>query len=146
MNMAIMDVATIEPLAQALVRLLVKGGMWVLYTLSKTGALEPRWMQWLTHSPTSFVATLLHPVFFTSGASRNIDVRYRPETGEMETDRTMVVRNYLSVPPAKGIAVPGQPQKQVGLTIPTLTPSYLSPVKARRGLEVSTRPSLLSTR
>lgn len=60
-----------------------------------------------------FVATLLHPVFFTSGAARNIDVRFDPVTGECKVVRTKVIEEYMSVPPAMGIAVPGQPVKQV---------------------------------
>ncbi|KAK0707857.1 S-adenosyl-L-methionine-dependent methyltransferase [Lasiosphaeris hirsuta] len=87
MNMAIMDIATLEPLAQALPGLLAHDGV--------------------------FVGTILHPVFFTSGASKNIQVRYSQQTGELEVDRTLVLKNYMSVPPAKGIFKDGQPQKQL---------------------------------
>ncbi|AEO61384.1 hypothetical protein MYCTH_2311484, partial [Thermothelomyces thermophilus ATCC 42464] len=87
MNMAIMDVADLEPLAGVLRDLLVENGV--------------------------FVATLLHPVFFTSNATRNIEVRFDPVTGESEIVRGKIVREYMSVPPSLGIAVPGQPEKQV---------------------------------
>ncbi|KAL1842420.1 hypothetical protein VTJ49DRAFT_5268 [Mycothermus thermophilus] len=87
MNMAIMDVADIEPLARALRGLLSENGV--------------------------FVATLLHPVFVTSNASRHIEVRNNPETGNLEVIRSKIITEYLSVPPYRGIAVPGQPEKQV---------------------------------
>ncbi|KAJ4390307.1 hypothetical protein N0V85_007357 [Neurospora sp. IMI 360204] len=87
MNMAIMDVSTLEPLAQALPKLLKPNGV--------------------------FVATVLHPVFMTSGASRNVDLRYDGETGDLEVVRTKVIKNYLHVPPYKGIAIPGQPKRQL---------------------------------
>ncbi|KAL0468109.1 S-adenosyl-L-methionine-dependent methyltransferase [Neurospora intermedia] len=87
MNMAIMDVSTLEPLVQALPKLLKPNGV--------------------------FVATLLHPVFMTSGASRNVDLRYDGETGDLEVVRTKVIKNYLHVPPYKGIAIPGQSKRQL---------------------------------
>ncbi|KAK3349104.1 S-adenosyl-L-methionine-dependent methyltransferase [Lasiosphaeria hispida] len=87
MNMAIMDVATLEPLAQALPGLLAKDGV--------------------------FVGTVLHPVFFTSGAAKNIQLRYSQQTGELEVERTLVLKSYMSVPPAKGIFKDGQPEKQL---------------------------------
>ncbi|KAK0733078.1 S-adenosyl-L-methionine-dependent methyltransferase [Lasiosphaeria miniovina] len=86
-NMALMDVATLEPLAVALTRLLGPDGV--------------------------FVATVLHPVFFTSGASRNIDLRFDPATGELGVVRAKVVRDYLFVPPAKGVAFVDQPERQL---------------------------------
>lgn len=61
----------------------------------------------------SFIATLLHPLFFTSDASRSVSQHYNPRTGELETVRAVVVREYLNVPPARGIAIPGQPVKQL---------------------------------
>jgi hypothetical protein len=64
----------------------------------------------------SFVATLLHPVFFTSGAARNIEVNFNPVTGECEVVRSKVVKEYMSVPPAMGIAVPSQSVKSVSFT------------------------------
>ncbi|KAL2184849.1 hypothetical protein L209DRAFT_780772 [Thermothelomyces heterothallicus CBS 203.75] len=87
MNMAIMDVADLEPLAGVLRDLLVENGV--------------------------FVATLLHPVFFTSNATRNIEVRFDPVTGESEIARGKIIREYMSVPPSLGSAVPGQPEKQI---------------------------------
>ena len=59
------------------------------------------------------MATLLHPVFSTSGAATSLDVRYDPVTGDRQVVRGKVIREYMSVPPAMGIAVPGQPVKQV---------------------------------
>ena len=56
---------------------------------------------------------MLHPVFFTSGASKNIEVRFDPATGDRVVERTLVIKEYMDVPPALGIAVPGQPAKQV---------------------------------
>ncbi|KAK3305188.1 S-adenosyl-L-methionine-dependent methyltransferase [Chaetomium strumarium] len=88
MNMAAMDVADLEPLAGALGKgLLAKDGV--------------------------FVATLLHPVFSTSGAAINIQRRFNPATGEEEITRSRVITEYMDVPPAKGIAVDGQPAKQL---------------------------------
>ncbi|KAL2257195.1 hypothetical protein VTK26DRAFT_523 [Humicola hyalothermophila] len=87
MNMAIMDVATLEPLVGALPGLLAEGGV--------------------------FVATLLHPVFFTSNATGNIEIGYNPATGEREIVRGKLIKEYMFVPPAVGIAVPGQPAKQL---------------------------------
>ncbi|KAK4240092.1 ribosomal protein L11 methyltransferase [Achaetomium macrosporum] len=88
MNMAAMDVADLEPLADALSKgLIAKNGV--------------------------FVATLLHPVFFTSGAAISIEKRFSPVTGEEEITRSKVIKEYMFVPPAKGIAVDGQPAKQL---------------------------------
>ncbi|KAK4154060.1 ribosomal protein L11 methyltransferase [Chaetomidium leptoderma] len=87
MNMAVMDVADLEPLARALRGLLADGGV--------------------------FVATLLHPVFFTSNATRNFNVGYSPVNGEYEVVRSKVITEYMSVLPAVGIALPGQPVKQI---------------------------------
>jgi hypothetical protein len=64
----------------------------------------------------SFVATLLHPVFFTSGAARNIEVKFNPVSGECEVVRSKVVKEYMYVPPAMGIAVPSQSVKSVSFT------------------------------
>jgi len=60
-----------------------------------------------------FVATLLHPAFFTSGGSRNVQLQDNPATGELDVVRSITVREYMSVPPVLGWAVPGQPAKQV---------------------------------
>ncbi|PNP59290.1 hypothetical protein THARTR1_01036 [Trichoderma harzianum] len=86
MNMAIMDVATLDPLADALPRLLKKDGV--------------------------FVATILHPVFFTSTYSRNIEIAFDPLTGEQHIIRSKVIKEYLHVKPSKGVFVVGQPTKQ----------------------------------
>ncbi|ETS79379.1 hypothetical protein PFICI_09232 [Pestalotiopsis fici W106-1] len=88
-NMAIMDIATIEPLANALPKLLKADGV--------------------------FVATILHPVFFTSRATRLLEVvDYNPgSTQRPPIDRAKVIREYLHIPPYRGVAVWGQPAEQV---------------------------------
>ena len=60
-----------------------------------------------------FVATVLHPVFMTSGAARKIELKFSPVTGELEVERSKVITEYLNVAPAKGIAVADQPAKQL---------------------------------
>ncbi|KAL7911877.1 S-adenosyl-L-methionine-dependent methyltransferase [Trichoderma velutinum] len=86
MNMAIMDVATLDPLADALPKLLKKDGV--------------------------FVATILHPVFFTSTYSRNIEITFDPLTGEQHIIRGKIIKEYLHVKPSKGVFIVGQPEKQ----------------------------------
>ncbi|KAJ3565026.1 hypothetical protein NPX13_g7645 [Xylaria arbuscula] len=87
MNMAMMDVSTIEPLAAALPKLLKKDGI--------------------------FVATLLHPVFFTCSPRRNIQIVDGGPDGYPEIIRTKVIEKYLDVPPYYGVALYGQPAQQV---------------------------------
>ncbi|KAJ0413543.1 S-adenosyl-L-methionine-dependent methyltransferase [Aspergillus carlsbadensis] len=82
MNMALMDIQDLEPLAKALRRLLKPNGC--------------------------FVATLLHPIFFTSGASRQILVHEDSETGEHSIERSIVMTRYWNVPPAKQMVFPGK--------------------------------------
>jgi hypothetical protein len=60
-----------------------------------------------------FVATVLHPVFFTSNAAKNITIDFDSETGETRLVRSKIITEYLFVKPAKGIAIAGQPEKQV---------------------------------
>ncbi|KAL7809689.1 S-adenosyl-L-methionine-dependent methyltransferase [Trichoderma aethiopicum] len=86
MNMAIMDVATLDPLANALPKLLSKDGV--------------------------FVATLLHPVFMTSTYSRTVEVTYDPQTGDQIITRSKSIREYLHVKPSKGVFVVGQETRQ----------------------------------
>ncbi|CAP61513.1 uncharacterized protein PODANS_4_1280 [Podospora anserina S mat+] len=85
-NMALMDIERLDVLAAALPRLLDPGGV--------------------------FVATVLHPVFFTSNATKSISISFDPATGEQVTTRSKVITEYLDVAPAKGIACPSQPVKQ----------------------------------
>ncbi|KAK4456709.1 ribosomal protein L11 methyltransferase [Cladorrhinum samala] len=85
-NMAIMDIERLDVLAASLRPLLAPSGI--------------------------FVATVLHPVFFTSLHDRQISVRYNPSTGEEETVLSKCIYGYLSVKPSLGIAVPGQREKQ----------------------------------
>ncbi|KAI1188408.1 S-adenosyl-L-methionine-dependent methyltransferase [Nemania serpens] len=86
-NMAIMDISTIEPLAAALPKLLKRGGI--------------------------FVATLSHPVFFTSGAQRNIQIVDSGLKSHPEVIRSKIIEKYLDVPPYHGFALSGQPAKQL---------------------------------
>ncbi|GAP87923.1 putative methyltransferase type 11 [Rosellinia necatrix] len=86
MNMAIMDVSTIEPLAAALPKLLRKGGI--------------------------FVATVLHPVFFTCGARRDIQIVDGGPNGDPIVIRAKTIEKYLDVPPYHGVALYGQPAQQ----------------------------------
>ncbi|EHK18169.1 uncharacterized protein TRIVIDRAFT_159901 [Trichoderma virens Gv29-8] len=86
MNMAIMDVATLDPLADALPKLLKKDGV--------------------------FIATTLHPVFFTSTYSRQIEVTFDPLTGEQQIIRSKNIKEYLHVKPFKGVFIVGQETAQ----------------------------------
>ncbi|KAE8374204.1 S-adenosyl-L-methionine-dependent methyltransferase [Aspergillus bertholletiae] len=75
MNMGIMDVHDLEPLAVSLTQLLRPDGC--------------------------FVATVLHPLFFTSGAKRQTTVHEDPETGQRIVDRSIVLSQYQNVAPAR---------------------------------------------
>ncbi|EEH38944.2 hypothetical protein PAAG_01406 [Paracoccidioides lutzii Pb01] len=87
MNMAIMDIGTLEPLAAALPKLLKKN----------TGR---------------FVATLLHP-FITAGATRVIEYGDSIETGREEERVSIKLTRYLhAAPPVKAEALKGQPSHQ----------------------------------
>ncbi|KAK0744634.1 S-adenosyl-L-methionine-dependent methyltransferase [Apiosordaria backusii] len=86
-NMALMDIERLDVLASALPDLLNPGGV--------------------------FVATVLHPVFFTCNPARSISISFDPVTGEQVTTRSKVITEYLDVAPAKGIACPNQPVKQI---------------------------------
>ena len=59
------------------------------------------------------MATLLHPAYWTNNASRHIEIDYDPATSERRVVMSRLVKDYLHVPPAKGIAIPGQPAAQV---------------------------------
>lgn len=67
------------------------------------------------HSILSFVATLLHPAFFTAIHSRNLDIKINPRTGDQEILLSKVVNEYLHVEPCKGVFVIGQETPQVSL-------------------------------
>ncbi|KAF7596127.1 hypothetical protein BBP40_003389 [Aspergillus hancockii] len=81
MNMGIMDVQDLEPLAASLIPLLKQNGC--------------------------FVATVLHPLFFTSGAKRQITVHEDPITGQRNIDRTIVLSQYQNVAPARQLLFSG---------------------------------------
>ncbi|KAK1149020.1 hypothetical protein N8T08_007695 [Aspergillus melleus] len=74
-NMGIMDIPDLKPLASALKRLLAQDGC--------------------------LVATILHPLFFTSGADRQITFHENPTTGQREITRSIILNKYLDVPPAR---------------------------------------------
>ncbi|TGJ79904.1 hypothetical protein E0Z10_g8856 [Xylaria hypoxylon] len=101
MNMAIMDVSTIEPLAAALPKLLKKDGI------------RPLTLPLIL----SFVATVLHPVFFTSGARRSIQIIDGGPDGYPEIVRAKTIEKYLDVPPYYGVALYGQPAQQRKLEV-----------------------------
>ncbi|KAJ6127678.1 hypothetical protein N7471_008895 [Penicillium samsonianum] len=82
MNMALMDIQDLGPLARSLRLLLKPNGC--------------------------FVATLLHPLFFTSGAARQIVIHEEPETGQRIVDRSIVISKYLNVPPARQLVFGGE--------------------------------------
>ncbi|KAJ5679890.1 hypothetical protein N7462_008134 [Penicillium macrosclerotiorum] len=81
MNMAVMDIPDLEILASFLGRILTPNGC--------------------------FVATLLHPMFFTSGASRQILVKEDPTTGQEVIVRSINLQKYLNAPPVKQLVLPG---------------------------------------
>ncbi|EDN04430.1 predicted protein [Histoplasma mississippiense (nom. inval.)] len=84
MNMAIMDIATLEPLAAALPKLLKQN----------TGR---------------FVATLLHPLI-TAGSTRVLEYGDSRETGREEEHVSLKITTYLHSPaPMKAEAIKGQP-------------------------------------
>ncbi|KAK2867804.1 hypothetical protein FQN49_003457 [Arthroderma sp. PD_2] len=85
--MAIMDVSTLEHLANALPRLLKKDGG-------------------------RFVATLLHPLF-TCGVTRSVEFSDNPESGREEAVHTLKMAKYLHVPPYRGVATQSQPHPQL---------------------------------
>ncbi|EZF58880.1 hypothetical protein H112_08079 [Trichophyton rubrum D6] len=87
MNMAIMDVSTLEHLANALPKLLKRDGG-------------------------RFVATLLHPLF-TCGVTRAVEYRDNPESGREEAFHTLKMTKYLDVPSYKGVATQSQPYPQL---------------------------------
>ncbi|KAK6065899.1 methyltransferase type 11 [Seiridium cupressi] len=109
-NMAIMDIADIEPLAEALPKLLKPDGV--------------------------FVASVLHPVFFTSRATRLIEVddNDSSSTAGLKVTRGKVIREYMHVPPYRGVASYGQPAQQVssiqGFLVPC--PTGRSEIDARK--------------
>ncbi|KAJ6789377.1 hypothetical protein PWT90_00930 [Aphanocladium album] len=73
MNMSMHDVATLEPLAKHLPKLLKADGM--------------------------FVAQLLHPVFMTSTYSKALDLSFDPATGARVIIRGKTIKEYLRVKP-----------------------------------------------
>ena len=74
---------------------------------------EPECLCKLIAISPSFVATLLHPLFFTSGAARQIVIHEDPETGQRIVDRSIVLRKYLNVPPARQLVFEGETESPV---------------------------------
>ncbi|AEO64713.1 uncharacterized protein THITE_2010931, partial [Thermothielavioides terrestris NRRL 8126] len=124
MNMALMDVTDLDPLARALPGLLADGGV--------------------------FAATLLHPMFFTSGAASILNVRHDPVSGRRVVVRSKLVTEYMSVAPAMDFAVPGQPEKQAGLVMDAMEELAFTEADAEDRIESSANftqlPTILSFR
>lgn len=80
-SMALMDMAEIAPLARALPRLLKPGGR--------------------------FVFSVSHPCFNSTAVTKLIEETTRDNA--VETTHAVKVSGYLHLPPARGIAIPGQP-------------------------------------
>ena len=72
-----------------------------------------------------FVATLLHPVFATAYASREIRMVEDPDTGGMEAVRSFNVRGYLDMRPVMGVAVEEQEVPHVGVMFHTSRASFI---------------------
>ena len=58
---------------------------------------------------------MLHPVFVTSKATRQLEFTESQTTTERGVIRTYNIRDYLHVPPWQGFAISGQPELQVRL-------------------------------
>jgi ubiquinone/menaquinone biosynthesis C-methylase UbiE len=84
-NMALFDIADIEPLFRALPRLLKPGGV--------------------------FVFTLTHPAF--NNASCVHVVEERDDQGEMKTVYAVKISRYMTPFQSRGLAIRGQPQAQL---------------------------------
>ena len=80
-GMALMDMAAITPLLEGLCVLLKPGGR--------------------------FVFSVLHPCFNTTGCTMVAEREDRD--GELRTTHAVQVKRYLSLGPAKGVGIPGQP-------------------------------------
>jgi 2-polyprenyl-3-methyl-5-hydroxy-6-metoxy-1,4-benzoquinol methylase len=80
-GMALMDMATIDPLLEALAVVLVPGGR--------------------------FVFSVLHPCFNSTGCTLTAELEDRQ--GELQTTHAVKVARYLSLGPEKGVGIPGQP-------------------------------------
>ncbi|PGH21401.1 hypothetical protein AJ80_03318 [Polytolypa hystricis UAMH7299] len=87
MNMATMDISTLEPLAAALPKLLKKNGG-------------------------RFIATQLHPIF-TAGISRLVEYVDSPATGREEFIHSIKMTHYLRVATSKSVFMQQQPTSQL---------------------------------
>lgn len=56
---------------------------------------------------------MLHPLFFTSGAARQVMVREDPATGQRIVDRSIVLSKYMNVPPARQLVLEGASESPV---------------------------------
>jgi hypothetical protein len=65
-----------------------------------------------------FVASVCHPVFFSPGASRHMELGENQTTGRLEATHSMNISRYLHIPPAKGEALLGQAAGQVNTYSP----------------------------
>ncbi|KAI1750198.1 S-adenosyl-L-methionine-dependent methyltransferase [Xylaria castorea] len=141
MNMAIMDVSATEPPAAALFKLLKKGRYISLRLWSA-----------------SFVATLLHPVFFTCGAQRSIQTVDGEPDSYPEIIRAKTIKEYLDVPPYYGAALHGQQAQQLfstvfkislvmdAMEVPAITPQDAMPERLEASSNYTQVPALLAFR
>jgi 2-polyprenyl-3-methyl-5-hydroxy-6-metoxy-1,4-benzoquinol methylase len=83
-GMALMDLATVAPLLEALGALLEPGGR--------------------------FVFSVLHPCFNSTGCTLTAEMEDRQ--GELRTTHAVKVVRYLSLGPERGVGIPGQPAAQ----------------------------------
>lgn len=84
-NMALMDMAAIDPLMSALRDSLKPGGR--------------------------FVFSLLHPCFNNAGTRLSIEQEDRD--GELVITKAVKLTRYLTLSPTRGVGIPGQPKPQV---------------------------------
>lgn len=95
----------------------------------------------------SFVATLLHPVFFTSGANRNFQIIEEDEhtSASVHVVRSKIITKYLDVPPWRGVFAYDQPEQQVSNSSPISSPQppFSSSLVQRKEKKRLTRSQLV---
>ena len=65
------------------------------------------------------MATILHPVFFTSNAARKIEIEFGRETGEMQVSLSKVIKDcFLCRPTRAGQFLVSQESRWVAETPP----------------------------
>jgi hypothetical protein len=68
------------------------------------------------HSKYRFVVNTLHPVFHTTGGSRKIELKVNEDNGATEPVYNFSLTHYMNKPPARGVAIEGQPKLQAGIS------------------------------